>query len=201
VGNAMVYDRALRSESRWKWLRNREVPEFEWAVDWFRKLYIPRLGDNTRRQRAFPGIGPLGSYLLASDYAMAGAVKMPSVTTIGGLLHTSLLDKGAVRGLNALGYKGTTKDECTDAFLQVHNYLESTLPATLRADMNFNALTTEHILCKYSRLEDQLASLHEKLSVLSEYQQDAIWDMWTHGGNRLSNFYGYVRDSMVSVHE
>ena len=55
----------------------------------------------------FPQLGPLGAYLLAADYAYAGAFAWPSSDDISAVIRS--INKGAASGLQRLGFVTRTK--------------------------------------------------------------------------------------------
>ncbi|KAF8906870.1 hypothetical protein CPB85DRAFT_1436729 [Mucidula mucida] len=162
VNYAPTYAAATEAPDLTSWLLNAEFPTFMEVYKLFHKGKV-------NGTSAFPGFGPLQAYLLASDYVIAGAVKMPTYEEMGELLWSDLKQKGAMSGLWALGYDDfESAEDVAAAFEEMDKMLTEAIPENLRHRMNYNVFTTEHILCKVQRLNiaqfKKMLKAHAKLS-------------------------------------
>ncbi|KAJ7110199.1 hypothetical protein C8R43DRAFT_904509 [Mycena crocata] len=102
----------------------------------------------------FPQIGSLSAQLLTADYALHGVVKMPTLREQAILVHS--IDKGAVSGLQALGYLPAegpfAQNKVVEAFEALYNYLDAELLQTEKDMMRFSPILLEHALCKIGRV-------------------------------------------------
>ncbi|KAF6746527.1 hypothetical protein DFP72DRAFT_1076366 [Ephemerocybe angulata] len=111
---------------------------------------------------AFPTMGPLIGYLLASDYALAGVVEKPTIRELGELVFS--IRKGAYTGLSNLGFACATEDATAGALEVLHAEICRRLPETRRVQMGYDVFILEHMLCKFGRLSgnvyDELAACY-----------------------------------------
>jgi hypothetical protein len=114
-------------------------------------INIIELFDLLRSENTFPGFGALTAYLLAADYAIAGAATMPTEEEMGHIIKT--IKAGALKGLKRLGYMCTSAKDIGRAFSGVVKLLETRIPLERRQQMGFNVFMVEHCLCKDSRLD------------------------------------------------
>ena len=105
-----------------------------------------REGKNTR----FYGMGNLVGWLLASDYAYAGLVKMPEVSEVGKFIFK--INAGGKDGLALLGFNVATEEACTDAMDAVWTALHKSFTSAEITQMGLDPITIEHALCKFKRL-------------------------------------------------
>ena len=110
----------------------------------------------------FPQLGPLASYLLAADfsYCHPKVVDSPTLSEMAFLIRS--FNKGAVSGLETLGFitprahtgkkacKGDLK-EIEAAFGKVYELLKKIIPPEHQGTINLDLIMTEHTLCKFSR--------------------------------------------------
>ncbi len=113
VESVATYWLSLQSPALTSWLLEQKQPSFMWLYHHFSHA------QTTSKQSAFPQFGPLQAFLLASDYAIAGAAQLPTGMEWGELLTGPLKAKGAMRGLMSLGFKVDTVEETADAFYKV----------------------------------------------------------------------------------
>ncbi len=132
------------------------------------------------RTSAFPGFGPLQAYLLASDYVIAGVVKMPMYEEMGELLWSDLKQTGAMSGLRALGYDNfESAEDVAATFEEMDKMLTEAIPENLCHWMNYNVFTTEHILCKVQRLNiAQFKKMLKERAKLSPEELKEVLEMW-----------------------
>ncbi|KAF8231705.1 hypothetical protein L208DRAFT_1275658 [Tricholoma matsutake] len=116
------------------------VPEF-WAA-----VQDPILGG-----WAFPGFGPLKSFLLAADYTIAKKATMPSFTSIGKIIYE--IGHGGLKGLHRLGFTCTDVTMTVQAFTAVHNHLLHIIPENCQQQIGFGIFFVEHALCKFRQLD------------------------------------------------
>lgn len=140
VNYASYYWRASGSSNLTKWLYSDELINF---VDLFN--LIRNAGSSL-----LPSFGLLTSYLLAVDYASAGKATLPTVEEMGKVIF--LIGKGALSGLQDLGFICTNPAETSVCFLAVFNELQRRIPAFRQGQMNFGFFFLEHFLCKSKRL-------------------------------------------------
>jgi len=111
----------------------------------------------------FPQLGPLASYLLTADFSYCEPKVVESPTQGEMAVVIQLLNKGAIAGLENLGFitprvvngKRTGKadlDECEVAIGRVYNLLKDIIPAEHHQAVNLDLIMTEHTLCKFSRV-------------------------------------------------
>lgn len=118
-----------------------------------------------KQSSRFPQIGPLTSYLLTVDYVYAGAVLPPDSKELGALIYE--LDKGPARALEYIGLGSPKpkedqdrseedlnklKSDFVDGFLQANALVKEAIPAEYHGIVRLDIFTTEHALCKFSRL-------------------------------------------------
>ncbi|TFK62067.1 hypothetical protein BDN72DRAFT_933532 [Pluteus cervinus] len=96
--------------------------------------------------------GKLTTYLLVSDYAIAGVVAMPNCQEMGYIIHQIRL--GGLHGLEKLGYPCRSREETARSFESVYNMMLATMEDGYRDEVGFDVFLLEHLLCKYSRLSD-----------------------------------------------
>jgi hypothetical protein len=101
------------------------------------------------KTKLLPGLGPLTIYLIVADYASVGLIAMPTVAEMGKIIFQ--LKAGAYKCLGRLGFPTSTVGEAQFAFQSVYHDLESQF-SLASATMPFNAITVEHSLCKFRRL-------------------------------------------------
>jgi hypothetical protein len=101
-------------------------------------------------KKRFPGMGPLVGWLLASDYAYAGLVPMPSVSDVGRLIYK--IDAGGKAGLELLGLKVGDIEACANSLQLVWDGVKSNFTTDEIANMGLEPITLEHALCKYKRI-------------------------------------------------
>lgn len=176
--NVITTWNSLQEPSTTDWLTKFQSPSFATVY----KIFV---GSQNRKAKAFPGLGPLTSFLLTSDYAIAGAVKMPSPEDIGQFLYTNMPGLGARAGLCSMGYSCSSTELTKVAFRQVHEYLSAAIPSNLQKHMNFNVFVTEHCLCKYNRLFSRIQPIVLAVEKLSVEDQNRVHDMWEEGRNSL----------------
>ncbi|KAG2004131.1 hypothetical protein CC2G_002723 [Coprinopsis cinerea AmutBmut pab1-1] len=105
------------------------------------------------------GFGGLTSYLLASDYAIAGCVDMPSEADMAEVIVR--LSAGGLGGLAKL--MGRTREELKkdakavlQAFSSLHNVVRERIEAGILEKMGFSLFVLEHMLCKFLRLSQKV---------------------------------------------
>ncbi|KAF9038822.1 hypothetical protein BDZ89DRAFT_1129577 [Hymenopellis radicata] len=178
--SAVDYWRAVQHPELTDWLLKRQKPAFSWLYQLFKEGLVMIAG--TRRsetKKAFPGLGALQAYVLAADYAIAGAAEFPTRFEMGELLIGDLQNAGAMKGLKSLGFQPTTGVEAGDAFFEVHDYVTNFIPKVLQERMNFNLFTTEHILCKESRLNIRpFKDLQLVWNQLSTAEKKVVYNEW-----------------------
>jgi hypothetical protein len=110
----------------------------------------------------FPQLGPLSSYLLTADfsYCYPKVVESPTLSEMATLIRS--FNKGAVAGLETLGFITPRKSsgkklgkpdlkETKMALGSVYDLLKKIIPAEHQETINLDLIMTEHTLCKYSR--------------------------------------------------
>ena len=111
----------------------------------------------------FPQLGPLASYLLASDfsYCRPKVVESPTLPEMAIFIHS--FNKGAIAGLENLGFitprlagKGkkvgkANLKETETALERVYDLLKEIIPAEHQEMIPLDLIMTEHTLCKFSR--------------------------------------------------
>lgn len=143
------------AETYWNSLGANKAEFVDWLVDGevigFKDLFEKFCDGIVRKGvKAFPHFGALTAYLLAVDYAVAGCAKIPSTHELGEIVYR--IKAGGTAGLVKLGFDCGTEDSTARAFSQAHQYLSLNIPAMQKRQMNFSIFTTEHALCKLSRL-------------------------------------------------
>jgi len=128
-----------------RWLLKKEIPTFLQVFE----IFAYAKWDNSK-EMAFPSFGPLVSMLIASDYAIAGAVQMPSPEEMGQVIWR--LKAGGYRGLTNLGFAVGTQEETVASFCTYHNYLQQNISRERQMQMKFSVFTSENGLCKHHRL-------------------------------------------------
>jgi hypothetical protein len=139
-----------------KWtnfVRDRIVPFIE-CYDFFKAGRCPP---------DFPQLGPLASYLLAADYSYCcpKVVEAPNLSEMAFIIRS--LNKGAISGLEELGFltprvrTSTMADlkESEMAFGRAYDLLKKIIPAEHQGTINLDLIMTEHTLCKFSRAKKQ----------------------------------------------
>ncbi|KAF9021278.1 hypothetical protein BDZ89DRAFT_1200381 [Hymenopellis radicata] len=178
---AVDYWTAVQKAELTDWLLKKEKPAFGWLYRLFKKgrVAISGIGKRKRKTKAFPGLGALQGYLLAADYAIAGAAEFPTPLEMGELLIGDLQTAGAMKGLRRLGIEPTTAAEAAVAFFEVHDYIKNLIPEVLQERMNFNLFTTEHILCKEFRLNIKLfKDLQLVWNQLPAREKRVVYEEW-----------------------
>lgn len=105
-------------------------------------------------QKHAPAFGPLSSYLLAADYAIAQVVPMPSMEEMGRLIFA--IDKGGKKGMKLLGFPVSSGEEVADGFVELDRRIRQSLGEDRLQKMGYNCFVLEHILCKHDRLHSHL---------------------------------------------
>jgi hypothetical protein len=105
------------------------------------------LFDNSK---AFPSVGKLTGYLMASDYAIAGVVDMPTLEELGAIVFD--IGKGAMTGLRLLELQCETKEETIQAIAHVDKLVRDHFYNEELEKMDYNPFVLEHMLCKFRRL-------------------------------------------------
>ncbi|KAI0788938.1 hypothetical protein BC629DRAFT_1593435 [Irpex lacteus] len=118
----------------------------------FYMSYEPTVVRNGTTYNLWIGVGPLTRYLFVADLYAAGLLDPPSVDDIA--LAAATLRKGAMRGLILTGFlpKGGTKSQILKAFRAFYHAVSSALSPERIAQYQWNPITAEHTLCKFSRM-------------------------------------------------
>lgn len=99
--------------------------------------------------------GDLQKYLWVADMVCIGLVDQPTLDDLG--RQIKLLGAGGQKGLQMLGLvknrKGGTQEEITAAVKSLYHYVDQTLTAKEKEEMDFSAVMLEHALCKLSRTD------------------------------------------------
>lgn len=95
-------------------------------------------------------MGPLVTYLLAADYALAGVFEMPTMAEMGKVIKN--IGAGGRDGLELLGFNASTQEDIASSFETLDGLIRSHIPADKLKAMGYNAFVLEHILCKHTRL-------------------------------------------------
>ncbi len=98
--------------------------------------------------KVFPEFGSLQAYLLASDYAIAGVVTMPTFTEMAEVIHA--IDSGGLHGLQQLELPCSIQEQTASSLCYLHDYLIQEIAPQRQQQMHFNIFVVEHALCKYS---------------------------------------------------
>lgn len=104
--------------------------------------------------KRFFGMGNLVGWLLASDYAAAGLVGVPSAQTVGRVIYS--IDAGGRKGLKLLGFDVSTPDACGESMELTMAMVRKNFPPAELDQMGMDTITLEHALCKYSRLYEHI---------------------------------------------
>ncbi|KAF6764363.1 hypothetical protein DFP72DRAFT_1059348 [Ephemerocybe angulata] len=144
--NAGSFWRATGKSSLSNWLLGEEEKRF---VD-LMKMFID--------SSDLPSVGPLIGYLLAADYAIAGAVPLPSTEEMGQIIFR--IDKGGMSGMNSLGYLCRTEEETGKAFTALWEKMLICIPQERRDAMNFNVFVLEHMLCLFCAQLCKILCIH-----------------------------------------
>jgi hypothetical protein len=110
----------------------------------------PAKGKNkSTPKKVFVNIGSLTAILIIGDLVYAGILPMPSPLEWGKFIER--VSKGALAGMTMLGL---VDDDTTvsQAFADLHEFVNRTLTPEEKAAMTYDVLTSEHSLCKYKRL-------------------------------------------------
>jgi hypothetical protein len=117
-------------------------------------LYDVFLKGTLNKRKAFPGFGSLKSFLLATDYAVAGKATTPTLASVGKMIFQ--IGHGSATGLSRLGFTCSDVASTVQAFTAVHNHLLHVIPQWRREQMGFGVFFVEHALCKLNRLDSDL---------------------------------------------
>lgn len=115
------------------------------------------LTGKSQGEKRFAGMGNLVGWLLASDYAYAGLVPVPTVSDLGYVINT--LNLGAKRGLQLLKLPATCEEECVESIELVWNGIQEFFTPDEIDDMGLDFITLEHALCKYKRLSKTVSQV------------------------------------------
>ncbi|KAF8223959.1 hypothetical protein L208DRAFT_1314163 [Tricholoma matsutake] len=138
-----------------KWVKDTTPIKFE-------MLYNTFLKGTLGKQKVFLGFGTLKSFLLASDYAIAGKAMMPLCTSVGKLIYE--IGHGSMKGLSHLGFACTNIESTVQAFTTVHDYLMHIIPDRHCQQMGFGVIFVEYALCKSGHLDTGIfRNVYEKL--------------------------------------
>jgi hypothetical protein len=96
-----------------------------------------------------PAFGPLTSYLLSVDYAVAKVIAQPTPDEVGKIIHK--IDGGGKAGLKLLGYSCVTESQTSAAFVEVMDALQVFFTMEEQAKADFGLFFVEHALCKLKR--------------------------------------------------
>ena len=115
--------------------------------------------------KMFPNIGGLTVLLICGDLVEAGILSIPSVEEWAGIVYR--LGKGAKDGMEVFGLtqKTSSQQEVQEAFVSLHQVLQSQLGMEEKAMMGYDIIMLEHTLCKIKRLVGRAVS---KDVILSE---------------------------------
>jgi hypothetical protein len=128
----------------------------------FEMLYNTFLKGTLGKRKAFPGFGTLKSFLLLSDYAIAGKTTMPSPDLVGKIIYE--IGQGSLKGLSCLGFACMDVESTVQAFTMVHNYLIHAIPDRRHQQMGFGVIFVKYVLCKSGQLNTSIfKSLYEKI--------------------------------------
>lgn len=98
----------------------------------------------------FYGMGKLVGWLLASDYAYAGLVKMPGAAEVGEIIFK--IKAGGKDGLELLGFQVDTQESCAMAMETVWMMVQRCFTSDQINEMGLDPTTLEHALCKFKRM-------------------------------------------------
>ncbi|KAG2008884.1 hypothetical protein CC2G_014268 [Coprinopsis cinerea AmutBmut pab1-1] len=118
--------------------------------------YVQHVIDNGDKKLPFRDLAPSRRRILEGDgdYAIAGIVSMPTLEEMAGIIRS--LDKGALKGLRALGYICDDHSSTFVALRDVHSKITSSFTPEELNKMMYNVFVLEHMLCKHGRLSTQL---------------------------------------------
>jgi hypothetical protein len=142
------------AEEYWKAARDPKFNYWLTAPELIPFTDLYKLFDKSKyaqKTKVFPGLGPLKSYLLAADYALAGKAQLPTKEELGKIIH--YIGKGARTGLMYMGLDCSTAENTASSFGSVVDALEATLAVDRKLQMQFSPMIVEHVLCKLSRLD------------------------------------------------
>ncbi|KAF8223294.1 hypothetical protein L208DRAFT_1317448 [Tricholoma matsutake] len=160
VSHVSAYWEAAQDFKLGGWVMDTRPIEFEVL---YNNFYKGRLCS----RKAFPGFGPLKSFLLAANYAITNKATTPLLASIGKIIYQ--IGCGALKGLSCLGFTCTDVATTAQAFTAVHNHLLDVIPENHRQQMGFGIFFVEHTLCKYGRLDTALfkSVYRKKMHILS----------------------------------
>ncbi|KAI0683761.1 hypothetical protein BC835DRAFT_1422990 [Cytidiella melzeri] len=117
-----------------------------------RDIHKYKLGLGEGKKHLLEGAGDLSEYMLLADMHAAGVVDSPTPDVVGRLVAS--LAKGGVAGLILLGYtaKGAGRFAVQSAFVKFYEDMRSLLSEDQLQRMQWNPITAEHTLCKFSRM-------------------------------------------------
>ncbi|KAI0683205.1 hypothetical protein BC835DRAFT_1423536 [Cytidiella melzeri] len=117
-----------------------------------RDIHKYKLGLGEGKKHLLEGAGDLSEYMLLADMHAAGVVDSPTPDVVGRLVAS--LAKGGVAGLILLGYtaKGAGRFAVQSAFVKFYEDMRSQLSEDQLQRMQWNPITAEHTLCKFSRM-------------------------------------------------
>ncbi|KAI0681800.1 hypothetical protein BC835DRAFT_1524625 [Cytidiella melzeri] len=117
-----------------------------------RDIHKYKLGLGEGKKHLLEGAGGLSEYMLLADMHAAGVVDSPTPDVVGRLVAS--LAKGGVAGLILLGYtaKGAGRSAVQSAFVKFYEDMRSLLSEDQLQRMQWNPITAEHTLCKFSRM-------------------------------------------------
>ncbi|KAF8220916.1 hypothetical protein L208DRAFT_1331134, partial [Tricholoma matsutake] len=137
------------------WIKNARPIKFE-------TLYNTFLKGTLGKRKVFLEFGTLKSFLLASDYAIAGKTTMPSPALVGKIIYE--IGCGSLKGLSCLGFACMDIESTVQAFTMVHNYLMHAIPDCCHQQMGFGVIFVKYALCKSGRLDTSIfRNVYEKI--------------------------------------
>lgn len=121
----------------------------------------------TEKVHLWKGVGKLTRYMLVLDMHGAGLVDPPTLDDVATVAAAFRL--GAVTGLILLGYlhKDGRGEDAKQAFCDFYNDVRDSLSEEEIVNFQWNPMTAEHSLCKFSRMigkKHYLVSLNQCLS-------------------------------------
>jgi hypothetical protein len=153
AGQHSGFENIPYTEAYWKhatgWPTYSKQPDLTFAnlLNWF----TGKEGPNER----FYGMGNLVGWLIASDYANAGLVEVPSAQTVGRIMFR--IDAEGRKGLELLGLDASTQDACGKSVELAMAMVEKSLLPTELEQMKMDMITLEYALCQYSQLYEQIS--------------------------------------------
>ncbi|KAI0685035.1 hypothetical protein BC835DRAFT_1310228 [Cytidiella melzeri] len=110
-----------------------------------RNIHQYKLGLGEGKKHLLEGAGDLSEYMLLANMHAAGVVDSPTPDVVA---------KGGVAGLILLGYtaKGAGRFAVQSAFVKFYEDMRSQLSEDQLQRMQWNPITAEHTLCKFSRM-------------------------------------------------